>query len=366
MAQSTDVRKMQRRIDMSTVNRKRRGWSLKKFLIIGAICLLIGTGSMILLSGSLPRNLISFLYNAGYSLMLGYGLFANGYVFSLVEEKWLSWVKRPVKSLFIALVVTTLYSSVVIFFTNWFWYGFLMKVSWSDFWPYGKRIILLEYVVLYLITQFFYARSFFFEWRQSLLAEEKLKQESISLQYKVLSNQVNPHFLFNSLNVLSSLIRINTERAEAFVSKLSGFYRDLLSFRGKDIVSLNEEMEFVSQYIDLQKERFGDNFVVEIKLANQESMQVIPMTIQMLVENAIKHNQMNNENKLKISIYTNHEYLVVENSYHPYLNASDGERLGLKNLNERYEYLTDKPMLVEKGEDKFVVKIPLLIMEANG
>ena len=349
---------------MTVKKRKCSRWNLKKFLTIGVICILIGVGAAMLLSGKLPTNLMSMVYNAGYSLMLGYGLFANGFVFQLVEKRWLSWLKRPVRSLLIALAVTTVYSSFVILFTNWFWYGLLMDISWDDFWPYGKRIILLEYVVLYLITQFFYARSFFFEWRQSLLAKEKLKQEAIALQYKVLSNQVNPHFLFNSLNVLGSLIRIDVDRAEAFVGKLSGFYRDLLSFRGKEIVSLKEEMGFVNQYIDLQKERFGDNFIVESKLENQEEIQVIPMTVQMLVENAIKHNQMNKENKLEINICINNEYLVVENSYFPYQNPIDGERLGLKNLGERYKYLTDKPMLVEKEKDKFAVKVPMLIFDS--
>ncbi|MGQ1785746.1 MULTISPECIES: sensor histidine kinase [unclassified Saccharicrinis] len=350
---------------MGKLNKKQNRWNLKKFLIIGGICILIGTVSALVLGGRLPSSFKNFLYNAGYSLMIGYGLFANGFVFCLVDKRWLSWIKRPVSSFFIAFLVTTAYSSIVILFTNWFWYGFLMDLSWDEFWPFGKKILLLEYAVLYFITQFFYARAFFFEWQESLLAKEKLKQEAISLQYKVLRNQVNPHFLFNSLNVLSSLIKLDAERAGVFVDKLSGFYRDLLGFRGKEIVSVKEEMQFVNQYINLQKERFGDNIIVETQIDNLDDFQLIPMTLQMLVENAIKHNQVSKENKLKIRLFLQDDYLVVENNLKPYLNPVDGEKLGLKNLGERYKFLTDRNFVVENTDSHFTVKVPLLRMEEN-
>lgn len=195
------------------------------------------------------------------------------------------------------------------------------------------------------------------------MAKEELKQEAISLQYKVLRNQVNPHFLFNSLNVLSSLIRIDAVRAGVFVDKLSGFYRDLLGFRGRDIISVEEEMHFVKKYLDLQMERFGSNMVVETHFDQSKAYRLIPMTLQMLVENAIKHNQVSQKNKLVIKIYPEDDYLVVENNYQPYLNPIDGEKVGLKNLSERYHYLTDKPFVVDKTDRYFRVKVPLLKME---
>ena len=205
---------------MASSKRYNKRMNLKRFILIGLICILIGTISMFVLGGKLTTDIETLLTNAGYSLMIGYGLFANGYVIKLITKKWLSWLKWPVRSLLIAFIVTTVYSSLVIFFTNWFWYTLIMDVPWSRFLVSGTNMLILQYVLLYIITLFFYARSFFTELRQSVLAEEKLKQEAISLQYKVLSNQVNPHFLFNSLNVLSSLIKLDANRAENFVNKL--------------------------------------------------------------------------------------------------------------------------------------------------
>lgn len=340
--------------------------TFRGILIIGALSILIGIGCMIVLSGTIPTNIMAWVMNLGYSLMLGYGLFSNSIVVAIIEDRWLAWAKRPVRSLVIAFLVTTVYSAVVIFFTNWFWYGFILDYSWEKFSSFGKRVLMIEFIVLYIITLFFYARGFLKEWRESLVAEERLRQEAISLQFKVLSNQVNPHFLFNSLNVLSSLIKIDAERAVTFVNKLSQFYRDLLGFKGKEVVLLKEEVEFVNQYLDLQKERFGDNIKIDVTVSDQDRFYVIPMSLQMLVENAIKHNQISSQNKLSIRVFSdNNKYITVENNYQPYLNPVDGEKLGLNNLSDRYRFLTDAPMEINQSDAKFFVKMPLLDMETN-
>ncbi len=331
---------------------------------IGILSLVIGVACTLILAGHLPYSVASWGSNIGYSLMLGFGLFANGHVYHFIEKNnWINWLKRPIKSLIVSFCVTTIYSSIVIWFTNWFWFGLIQGLTWGEFIVFGRTIIITNYITLYIISLFFYARGFFRDWKRSIVAEQELKQEALNLQYKVLSNQVNPHFLFNSLNVLSSLIRLDTNRAEVFVNKLSNFYRDLLSFRGKDIVLLKEEVGFVNQYLDLQKERFGDKIYVETQVVDLDKYQIIPMTLQMLVENAIKHNQIVSDNVLKIRIYSNGNYLVVKNSLKPYLNPQDGERLGLQNLNERYKFLTDYSLKVEKSDEFFIVKVPLLKME---
>ncbi len=336
-----------------------------RILVMGGVSILIGIISVLLLSNSIRWDFNSWLFTVGYSLMLGYGLFLNRYVASFIEKRWIHWVNHPVRSMFVAFVVTTLYSTCIILFVNWFWYIFLIGYSWSDFLVFGKLMLIIQYTALYIIIMFFYAKAFFNEWRRSLLAEEALKQEAVSLQYKVLSNQVNPHFLFNSLNVLSALIKLDKDRAEIFVNKLSNFYRDLLAVRGKEIVSLREEVDFVNQYLDLQKERFGDNILVDIQTDKLDNHQIIPMTLQMLVENAIKHNQINKENILQIKVYVMDNYLLIENSVKPYLSPVDGEKLGLKNLSERYQFLTDNPFLIEESSVTFTVKVPLLQMENN-
>ncbi|WP_282035561.1 sensor histidine kinase [Saccharicrinis aurantiacus] len=325
--------------------------------------ILIGTSIMFILSGSLNIALREILINVAYSLMIGVGLFANGYIFNSIENHWLSWTKHPVRSLIIAFSITTIYSSIIIWGVNYLWFIVIMKLSLSAFKAFVINIIISEYFVLYVITLFMFARAFFNEWRTLIISEQQLKQHALELQYKVLSNQVNPHFLFNSLNTLSSLINIDTERAQSYVNKLSSFYRDLLSYRGKDIISLKDEILFVNQYIALQKERFGNNIEVKINIDNSELYQVIPMTIQMLVENAIKHNQISKDNPLTINIQTIDKHIKITNNIKPYNKPIDGEKLGLSNLKERYKYLSNSPFELIKTEEQFIVNVPLLTFD---
>ncbi len=126
---------------------------------------------------------------------------------------------------------------------------------------------------------------------------------------------------------------------------------------------LTKELNFVSNYITLQKERFGENIIFVNKFKSSPQFLVIPMTLQILVENAIKHNQITRNKKLTVEIYEESEYVVVKNNLQPYLNPQDGEKFGLVSLQERYKFLTDKEVIINQDNTSFIVKIPLLIKE---
>ncbi len=344
-------------------NSTKKSITLKAFIQVSIVSIIIGTVIYIIMAGTWITDIKSLLINAGYSLMIGIGLFANRFVYNYLGSRWISWTQRPIRSTIIAILVTLLYSSIVILFVNWFWFSVVIKIKWNTFREFGYNIIISEYIALTLVTLFMYARVFFNDWRKAIINEEKLKQQAIELQYKVLSNQVNPHFLFNSLNILNSLITINPQKAQNFVSKLSDFYRKLLDFRNEDIIPLQQEVDFVRLYIDLQKERFGENFQVEIKI-NPSNYYIIPMTLQLLIENAIKHNQISKTQHLTITIgCTTDNYLKVSNTYAPYSTPIDGKGLGLANLNERYQYFTERPLLIDQTDKLFTVKVPLLTTE---
>ncbi len=328
---------------------------------MGLISISIGIlFSLFFSHGQSFNDLKSLLFNIGYSLSLGLGLFATGFVLNLFNGRIIKWVKYPIRSLIISLIIMAVYSSIIIFFVNWIWYILIFNHSWKQLFEGGKILIIMQFILYCIISLFSFARTFFKEWRQSLLSEQKLKEEAIRLQYKVLSNQVNPHFLFNALNVLNSLIAIDTARAQNFVNKLSSFYRLLLNFKDKDIISLDEELHFVNIYIDLQQERFGDNIIYFDNLPKTKDCEIIPMTLQMLVENAIKHNQITKNKKLSIEIYAENDYIIVKNNYNPYTNPKDGEHFGLQNLKERYQFLTDHEVIVTQGLGYFTVQIPFL------
>lgn len=306
-----------------------------------------------------------YIWNAGYSLCIGLSLFANGIFFNLIEKKYILWVQEPVKSLIIAIVFHIIYSSAVIFLFNWIWFVLARHQSWHNFLIYGWFIILGEYIIFLIIASIIYAKSFFREWRDEVIQSERLKKEAIALQYQVMQNQVNPHFLFNSLNVLCNLIDINAEKAKNYTLELSDFYRELLLLKDQDIVPLSQEIQFVKRYVYLQKIRFGDNFNVSFYLTEQFQDNLIPLSLQMLIENAVKHNEISREHPLEIIIGTKfNDYLFVENNLNLKKDVVPGNKIGLVNLEERYFYLTGKKVIVEKTDHFFRVSLPLITIEA--
>ncbi|OUJ74093.1 sensor histidine kinase [Hymenobacter crusticola] len=192
---------------------------------------------------------------------------------------------------------------------------------------------------------------------------EQLENENLQAQFAALKNQVNPHFLFNSLSILSSLVYVDAELSEKFIDQLSRSYRYTLEQKDNDLVPLSTELDFIKSYTFLLKIRFEEKFdvVLDIPEADRQHYRVAPLTLQLLVENAVKHNQMSVENPLHVCIGLEEQELVVRNSLQrrPTVTASTG--LGLQNILNRYRLLTPRPVRVEETDDTFVVRIPLLL-----
>ena len=331
------------------------------WIIAAIVSILIGLVTTVLMGGSLNMSVTDFLWNAGYSLSLGLPLFANSILFDWYEKRFIDWINRPVKSVASALLMHFIYSSIVIWTVNWFWFIFVMDLQWNTFWTYNRGTIISEYIIFVIIAAIIYAISFFRAWREEMYQKEKVKREALSLQYKVLQEQINPHFLFNSLNVLGSLIDIDVEKAKTFTHELSTFYRDVLHFKNQDIISLKEEIDFVKKYVYLQQIRFGEALQVDIIANEKVDGKVIPLSLQSLVENAIKHNQMSVADPLKIVIAISDDYeLVIENNLQPKKQLEKTSQTGLKNLAGRYEYLTGKKMVITNNQRYFRVSMPLI------
>jgi len=166
------------------------------------------------MTGTLKRPMEIYFWNMGYSLCLGLPLFANGILFGWFEKRYIDWIKRPMKSVLIAISIHIIYSSIIIFFVNWFWYVIALNQKWESFMELNKGMIISEYIIFIIVASIIYAISFFRAWRHEVRESEKIKREALSLKYQVLQNQVNPHFLFNSLNILGSLIDIDVLKAK--------------------------------------------------------------------------------------------------------------------------------------------------------
>jgi LytS/YehU family sensor histidine kinase len=246
---------------------------------------------------------------------------------------------------------------------NWFWLIVVRNLDWSAFLA-SKITYLVQYIIFIIVASIIYAVSFFKSWRNEVQQSEMIKREALSLQYQVLQNQVNPHFLFNSLNVLGSLIDLDMGKAKIFTRELSLFYRDLLMFKDRDIISLKEEIDFVKRYIYLQQIRFGEALQVEIIANEKIEGKVIPLSLQALVENAIKHNEISQANPLNIVIAISDDYeLIVENNLQPKPLLEETSKTGLQNLAGRYRFLTGKEMVITKNNHYFRVSLPLIQLD---
>jgi len=198
-------------------------------------------------------------------------------------------------------------------------------------------------------------------WKKSIESNEELKRENLLANYEALKNQVNPHFLFNNLNTLSGMIEQKPELAVDFIKKLSDIYRYVLEQNDKELVSVSDELKFVEDYIFLSKMRFGKGLIFNSHISNYQNHQVVPLGIQMLVENAIKHNIIADDMQLKIEMEIADGFVTVSNNLQKKKAINPGiEPLGLETLKKRYSYLSGVSVEVIESDGKFVVKLPII------
>lgn len=203
------------------------------------------------------------------------------------------------------------------------------------------------------------------------LTEKRVEEQQIvakteTAKYESLKSQIDPHFLFNSLNVLTALIGENPKQAEKFTTKLSKVYRYVLEQKSKDIIHLDEELHFAKTYMELLKMRFENAVTFEIpENSSNPKLKIIPLSLQLLLENTIKHNVVSEENPLKVSIREENGYLVITNNYSPKSVLEKGTKIGLKNIVDRYNLITLRKVYIEKNSQKFTVKLPLLTQKTK-
>lgn len=278
-------------------------------------------------------------------------------------EKILPWATRPV-SRFLAQSSIQLVLTVLVVFGCLTSYVYVFHLEqWTD---HDLTIIFVPTAVIaalisLLVMGVNVGVLFFQRWQTSQLEAERLKQANLESQIQMLTQQLDPHFLFNNFNTLSSLIEENPAKANEFLWKLSDVYRYVLSNREQKIVPLKEELQMIEAYVHLLLERFGEHLKVHTTISIAAKDLFIPvLALQNLVENAVKHNVINAQHPLTISICTDNEWLVVENTFQPKLHTEHSSKLGLKNIHDRYKLLSKKIISIEQTPDVFRVRLPLL------
>lgn len=277
-----------------------------------------------------------------------------------ILDSRLSWTEHTAKRLYVQFLIISAYVSVLAFL------GLLLFTKVLEFEKFSWNLVLSNILFCWFITAFMNLLTagiyFYKQWKHSLLEQEILKKENIRSQFEMLKNQVNPHFLFNSLNTLSAIIPENQKQAVEFVSNLSDVYRYSLNLKEKDTVTLRQELDFLDSYIYLNQVRFGDNLIVQKNVAAElMDKSVVPKGLQILIENAIKHNVISKANPLTISIVANGEGVTVQNNLQ-LKNSVESTGIGLSNLFARYSALNHHRTVEISNEDNyFTVFLPFIL-----
>jgi len=221
-------------------------------------------------------------------------------------------------------------------------------------------LVIGSLIITFMISSIYASASFFIQWKENLLRTQALEQANLEARYDTLRNQVNPHFLFNSLNTLLMLVK-NDPVASKYVESISEIMRYMLQSQEKDAVLLRDELKIARDYIFIQQSRFGDKLKVVFDVAEQFYHYAIPpLALQMLLENALKHNVVSREDPLQVRVYiSENKYIVVENTIKGKLDKDPSTGVGLDNIRNRYLHLTGRDIVVNIENGKFIVMLPL-------
>ncbi len=274
-------------------------------------------------------------------------------------DKYIDWLVSPRKRLFVGLLVAVIYTvSSVLLLTLLFEHIGQFSV---DFGNSISGTLIFSTGISIIIWLFFTGKEFLFAYRQIAVNAEKLHTENITSRFEALKSQVNPHFLFNSLNSLSDLVYEDADLAAKFIKQLSEVYRYVLDSREKDLVPLDEELKFLHSYLFLQKIRFGEKLQFEVNLPNSSALQIPPVSLQILAENALKHNIVSQEDPLRISIFQEGNYLIFRNNLQKKtVLKEESAGIGLANIEARFEILSHQKVQIEEAGGYFTVKLPLI------
>lgn len=309
-----------------------------------------------------PREMWSletFLRNCLFSIAIGYPAWKGMTWIANVLERRIPWLKSPLKRVIYQVVSLSLFFGIIIFLGFFLW----IRLSEDLNFDMIKEDMLagLKPALIFMFLSLLVGNAviFFKNWKESVVQQEELKRAHLALQYQNLKDQVRPHFLFNSLSSLATLINTDTDKATQFVHKLSDVYRYALEQRENELVSLKEDLKFMEDYVFLQKIRFGENLQVENKLELDLGRMVIPLSLQMLVENAIKHNEVSREHPLHIIISSTGEgHVIVKNTLRRKEVSEPSLGTGLENLRKQIAWFSDDPLLVQEEKEAFIVRIP--------
>ena len=312
------------------------------------------------------RYSVTFLISGMYTFFIGLG---NGFLNDYLDSKF-SWTDETRKRTIAAIVGTLVMNIALVYFCNYLNFIVIQGKNTEKFFNGEMNFINWFFInFAIMISAIGHARGFMAAWKNSTkkeVVEQKLIAKSANAQFESLKNQLDPHFLFNSLNVLDSLIEENPVQAQRFTNSMSKIYRYVLEQKDKELVSVEEEIDFAKTYCELLKTRFEDAVTFDFNISEEDKKGfVVPLSLQLLLENSIKHNFATSSKPLNIKIFTEKGNLIIENNLQTRELPNTSTGVGLANIVSRYNLLTERNVFVEKSETFFRVKLPILTEKLN-
>lgn len=294
-----------------------------------------------------------------FGFCIGYSLLKVNQLVGFITPIYAPWEKNPKKTILISLALSTVFNAVDVL-AVYYLYA-LLVFNTNIFGLFGQWVwpMAITFLIALVINMSFHVAHFFKWWRIVAINEERLKQEAIQLRYDALKGQVNPHFLFNSLSVLSSLIDTDQLKAKQFIQQFSDIYRYVLDQKDKELVALDDEIRFVKSYINLHRMRHGESLRVSIAI-DDSSGYIVPLSLQTLLENCFKHNIVSEDNPLTVRLWRENGFVIVENNLQKRRTLRPASGIGLKTIGKQYEYLSERHVEVVQGEESFTVRIPII------
>jgi sensor histidine kinase YesM len=306
-------------------------------------------------TSSLLQGKLSFLYTIGIAFVIWQG---NRYLLFTLRS-YFNWFNKPVRKIIALLLAVSFYTIPVsaLLLTGWYHVFAQGKVQWDTVFTATLIIMICVIFITHVYETVFLVK----DSESEMVRSEQLQRAKVQAELEALKNQIDPHFIFNSLNTLSHLIEEKPLKAKQFNDHLADVYRYILQNKTRDLVLLREEMIFIRDYFSLLTIRFEEAVKLEIQFKEEvwDDFLIPPISLQVLIENAIKHNEFSDLHPLVITITMEKEQLQVHNYIHKKI-LRKSSKIGLQNLNERYKLLTNKSIGVQEFANEFIVRLPIL------
>lgn len=300
------------------------------------------------------------LFWAGFVFFIGlsFCIWQGNRFFLLKQRRYLDWFLHPARKVMVLLAANVLYTAPLTVAWLWLWYD-TAGFSPPDY-DVIQTVTLMNVICVIFVTHVYETVYLIQQRENDLLRFEKLERARAEAELEALRSQIDPHFMFNSLNTLAYFIETQPEQAGKFCDDLADVYRYILRHKHEALVHLDEELVFAGSYASLMKRRYGEAIDIRLDTSYARGALIPPISIQILLENALKHNAFSESDPLRVTVSVDFGAVTVHNERRPLEVARTSSRIGLRNLNERFELLMRRGIDVESGDDFFQVALPLI------